>query len=224
MSIDFGEWNDFNMVLGSDYAARGYPHEMWTKMRAEDPVYWYDKTNGLDFWCITKHADVTAISKAPEKFISGPRITISHEPEQRDEMAKFPPTLIQMDGEKHRAFRQMIAHFFKPQALKKLHEPIEEIGREIVEKLVVDSSEGQCDFVSEVSAPLPIAVIAWMLGLPREDWNKLFDWTNRIIGAEDPDFHADGKDRARPPRRRWSSSSPTWRRSSRRRRRTWPTT
>jgi cholest-4-en-3-one 26-monooxygenase len=47
--------------------------------------------------------------------------------------------------------------------------------------------------VSEISAPLPIAVIAWMLGLPREDWNLLFDWTNRIIGAGDPDFAVEGK-------------------------------
>ena len=54
--------------------------------------------------------------------------------------------------------------------------------------------EGECDFVEKVAAPLPIAVIAWLLGVPREDWDLLYDWTNRIIGAGDPDFAVEGED------------------------------
>ena len=74
-----------------------------------------------------------------------------------------------------------------------MHDDIERIGKEIVDALVEDGDEGECDFVEQVSAPLPIAVIAWMLGVPREDWNLLFDWTNRTIGADDPDFQDEGK-------------------------------
>ena len=79
---------------------------------------------------------------------------------------------------------------------------IEQIGKEIVDALVAESDEGECDFVERVSAPLPIAVIAWMLGVPREDWKLLFDWTNRTIGAGDPEYQRRGHDARRRTRTR----------------------
>jgi cholest-4-en-3-one 26-monooxygenase len=108
-------------------------------------------------------------------------------------MRGFPPTLIQMDPPVHGDFRQQISRRFTPRMLKKIDEPIEKIGREIVEKLYERGDEGSCDFVEEVSAPLPIAVIAWLLGVPESDWNMLFDWTNRTIGAGDPDYQVEGQ-------------------------------
>jgi len=181
----------FNLVHPDDYAARGYPHEIWTRMRREDPVSWYEQPQGIPFWAVTRHADITAISKRPERFASGPRLTISHLPEER--MDDFPPTLIQLDPPKHGIYRQLVSRRFTPAALRRLHPDIERIGREIVESLVEESDRGECDFVQKVSAPLPIAVIAWMLGVPREDWNLLFEWTNRTIGAGDPEYRQEGK-------------------------------
>lgn len=187
-AMDFG---GFNIVHPRDYAQRGYPHDIWTWMRAHEPVYRWEDTDGIPFWAITKHADITTIGKLPNKFQSGPRLTISHEPERRDE--SFPPTLIQLDPPKHGVYRRLISNRFTPRALKRFHDDIEDIGREIVEALIHDGKDGECDFVERVSAPLPIAVIAWMLGLPKSDWNLLFEWTNRIIGAQDPAFRVEGK-------------------------------
>jgi len=180
---------DFNIIHPDGYAQYGYPHHVWTRLRAEDPVHWWDRTEGLPFWAITKHADITEISKRPDIFINAPRITIMHEPERRDEMqALFPPTLIQMDGEQHTAFRKMISSRFTPRALKRIDGDIEAIGKEIVDALGEEALEGECDFVEKVSAPLPIAVIGWLLGVPKPDWPLLFDWTNRVIGAGDEEF------------------------------------
>lgn len=190
MAID-GKFG-FNLVDPAHYAQHGYPHETWTRLRAEEPVFRWTETDGMPFWAITKHADVTEISKLPDVFLNAPRLTISHLPEEPPQ-DMFPPTLIQMDNPRHREFRKMISSRFTPRALKKIHEPIEAIGKEIVDALVVDKEEGEVDFVKEVSAPLPIAVIAWMLGLPKSDWNLLFDWTNRLIGANDPEFCQEGK-------------------------------
>ena len=67
-SPDFG---GFNIVHPKDYAERGYPHEIWDWMRANDPVYWWENNDGDPFWAITKHADITTIGKLPEKFVSG---------------------------------------------------------------------------------------------------------------------------------------------------------
>jgi hypothetical protein len=186
--------DDFNIIHPDGYAEWGYPHHVWTKLRAEDPVHWWDRTEGLPFWAITKHADITEISKRPDIFINDPRIVVQHEPERGDEMEmQFPKTLIQMDGARHTAFRKMISTRFTPRALAKIHGDIEEIGKEIVDDLMNEGLEGECDFVEKISAPLPIAVIGWLLGVPKPDWPMLFDWTNRIIGAGDEEFVTEGQ-------------------------------
>jgi cholest-4-en-3-one 26-monooxygenase len=181
---------NFDMVLGSDYAEHGYPHEIWARWRREDPVHYIEQKEGIPYYGITKHDDITFISKHPELFLNGPRLTISHLPEQP---SVFPPTLIQLDPPKHGVYRQMVSRRFTPRMLKHINGDIERIGKEIVDKLIQDSDGGECDFVEEISAPLPIAVIAWLLGVPEPDWPLLFDWTNRIIGAGDPEYQLKGK-------------------------------
>ena len=104
-----------------------------------------------------------------------------------------PPTLIQLDGPKHTAYRKIISKRFTPGALRKIHHEIEQIAREIVESLLGEGDEGACDFVEKVAAPLPIAVIAWLLGVPKSDWKLLFDWTNRTIGSADPEYQVEGQ-------------------------------
>jgi len=182
---------EFNPVHPDWYAEHGYPHDFWTRLRREDPVHWWTQTEGVPFWAITKHADIVTIGKRPDLFLNGPRLVIDHKPEQRSD--EFPPTLIQLDPPKHGAYRQLVSKRFTPRYLRTMHADIERIGKEIVDALVEQTNEGECDFVKEVSAPLPIAVIAWMLGVPREDWDLLFDWTNRTIGAADPEYQEEGK-------------------------------
>ncbi|TFG98524.1 MAG: cytochrome P450, partial [Myxococcales bacterium] len=84
---------------------------------------------------------------------------------------------------------------FTPRALGKIHADVDRIARKIVEELY-EQEEGEIDFVEKVSAPLPIAVIAWLLGVPESDWKLLFDWTNRMIGSEDPEYSEEGGNRA----------------------------
>ena len=179
----------FNLIHPDDYARWGYPHEIWKRLRREDPVHRVENKVGVPYWAVTKHADVVEISKRPDRFLNGPRLVISHENDEPPPDV-FPPTLIQMDPPKHGVYRQLVSKRFTPRFLEKYHGEIEQIGREIVDTL---GDEGECDFVREVSAPLPIAVIAWMLGLPKSDWRLLFDWTNRVIGAGDPEYQKPGK-------------------------------
>jgi len=104
----------------------------------------------------------------------------------------FPKTLIAMDPPQHGIFRQMVSKRFTPNALRRLYLDVERIGRKIVDDLIEDDDGGECDFVERVAAPLPIAVIAWLLGVPESDWRLLFDWTNRTIGAGDPEYRQEG--------------------------------
>ena len=184
--------DDFRITHPEDYAAHGYPHQIWERLRREEPVSWQTQPgNAVDYWAITKHADIMEIGKKPDIFISGPRLVIQH---LEEEVRDLPPTLIQMDNPMHRDFRGMVSKQFTPRALKKITEPIEKIGKDLVDKLYDRGDEGECDFVDEISAPLPIAVIGWLLGAPEEDWPMLYDWTNRTLGAGDPEYQKDGED------------------------------
>ena len=102
-------------------------------------------------------------------------------------------TLIDQDPPKHGIWRKLVSKRFPPNALKRFHPEIHRIGKEIVDALLDRGESGECDFVEHVSAPLPIAVIAWMLGVPRPDWDLLFHWTNRTVGAGDPEYRQEGK-------------------------------
>jgi cytochrome P450 len=175
------------------YVANGYPHDLWTRLRREDPVHWVEDNPEMPFWAITKHADISAIGKQPDKFLNGPTLLIRTEPDRRGE-SEFPPTLIDMDPPKHGKYRKIIAKRFTPGALRRLHGDIEGIAKEIVDSLLEQGETGEVDFVEKIAAPLPIAVIAWLLGVPRSDWKLLFEWTNRTIGANDPEYREEGKD------------------------------
>jgi cytochrome P450 len=180
------------LIDPAHYAAHGYPHEMWTRLRREEPVHRVEQNPEMPFWAITRHADIALIGKQPEKFDNGTTLTIRTEPQPDQDM--FPKTLIQMDPPKHGKFRKIVSKRFTPGALKRWHGDIERIGKEIVDDLLATGDQGEVDFVEKVSAPLPIAVIAWLLGLPKSDWKLLFDWTNRTIGAGDPEYQQEGAD------------------------------
>ncbi|GIW40331.1 MAG: cytochrome P450 [Candidatus Binatia bacterium] len=177
----------FDIIRPETFEKQGYPHEAWTLLRREDPVHWFDRTEGEPFWAVTKYEDIVYVGRNPELFVSGPRLVIPARP-LPPQPFEPPKTLIQLDPPKHGKYRKLIMKRFTPGALKKIHGDIERIAKKIVDDLLEEGDEGECDFVEKISAPLPIAVIAWLLGVPEADWRKLFDWTNRLIGAEDPEF------------------------------------
>ena len=184
--------SDFNIVDPADYATRGYPHDIFTQLRREDPVHWWDRTEGRPFWAVMKHADIIELSTQPKLFNSSPRLVISHIPEPRRELGEFPPTLIDFDPPKHLVWRRLVNKRFTPRAMRRYRPDIERIGKRIVDDLFAEGDSGECDFVEKISAPLPIAIIGWMLGVPESDWHLLFDWTNRVIGAQDPEYQVEG--------------------------------
>jgi cytochrome P450 len=184
--------SELDLLSPDLYVRHGYPHDAWTRLRREAPVCLMENAV-MPYWAVTKHADIAWVGKHPELFLNAPLLVLPSEP--RDLVREFepPPTLIQMDGHKHTAYRKLISKRFTPGALKKIHADIEAIAKEIVDALLEQGDEGRCDFVAQVAAPLPIAVIAWLLGVPKSDWRLLFDWTNRTIGAADPEYQVAGQ-------------------------------
>jgi cytochrome P450 len=155
-------------------------------------VFWYPRNEVQPFWAITRHADIVWISKQPERFLNAPN-SIDIPAEAGAAEFELPPTVVSMDPPKHGVYRQLLSRRLTPRALRRLEGDIEQIGREIVDGLVEGGQEGECDFVERVAMPLPLAVIAWLLGIPREEWKLLTDWTNQLTGHADPEFQQAGE-------------------------------
>ncbi len=181
--------DDLQLIDPARYAAHGYPHDAWRRLRSEDPVHRFE-SGPIPYWAVTKHADVTAIGKRPDLYLNAPRLVLA---DYGDEGFQPPPTLIELDPPQHGKYRKIISKRFTPRALRRIHGDIERIARKIVDELFEEGDEGEVDFVDKVAAPLPIAVIAWLLGVPESDWPLLFDWTNRTIGADDPEYQREGE-------------------------------
>src|SRR5262245_2810839 len=148
------------------YERHGYPHAEWTWLRGHAPVFWYERPNVEPFWAITKHADVVEISKQPERFSNGPRLAVF--------TTDLPPPaegevhhLLNMDPPEHARHRRLASGWFTPRAVRGMDARVASVTREVLD---VAAARDGGDFVQDISARITIAVIAEMLGVPREDW------------------------------------------------------
>jgi cholest-4-en-3-one 26-monooxygenase len=93
-----------------------------------------------------------------------------------------------MDAPDHLPYRKLVSPHFTPRSVRRLEANIEQITRETLDGIANGAEANEIDFVTSVSAPIPLAVLADMLGVPREDWKLMFSWTNAIVGADDPEY------------------------------------
>ncbi len=172
------------------YLARGYPHAEWRALRREAPVKWFSFEGPRPgFWAITKRADIVAISKQPEKFLIAPRTAVFAESPPSSERRVHVRHLLTMDPPEHGAYRKLASAGFTPRGVETRRGEIAKLASELLDGL---AAQGEFDFVTRFAAPLTLSVLADMLGVPREDWPRLFDWTNRLVGANDPEYqHGD---------------------------------
>jgi cholest-4-en-3-one 26-monooxygenase len=177
------------LVDPARYAARGYPHEVWARLRADHPVARFDAPGFEPFWAITKHADVMELAKQPLRFSSAQGISLHRAGEV------VPPTdlVVLLDPPRHTPMRRAVNRRFTPRAVRARHDHVERIARDVLDAAMPPGVSGELDFVERIAAPFPLAVVAWMLGVPRDAWDLLFRWTNEIIGKDDPDYRRPGE-------------------------------
>jgi cytochrome P450 len=153
----------------------GDPYPTLRRLRREDPVHWHEKAA---CWCLTRHADVEHVSRRPQLFTSTQGIMLGSGPEDRPPGA--PPTIIEMDPPEHNRHRKLVIQAFAPRAIAELEPRIRTLARESLDAVPVGEP---VDFVGSVSIPLPMYVIAEMLGVPREDRPEFRRWSDAIIRA-----------------------------------------
>ena len=179
-----------------DLFVRGNPHEVWRLLRAQAPVHWSDgAARGTwsfpGFWSITRYDDVVAVSRDPATFISSKGITMMTDPENATPASGLGKMLITMDPPRHVRLRRLVNKGFTPRMVAQLEPHVRGIVTEILDAV---APTGACDFVTDIAARLPVAVICEMMGVPREDWNQMFELTNRVLGADDPEYQTAGAD------------------------------
>ncbi|MDG2305567.1 MAG: cytochrome P450 [Candidatus Binatia bacterium] len=171
------------------FARRGYPHDVWTRLRAEGPVARFEPRDLAPFWAITKHADIVEIASQPLRFSSAQGIILMKPdaPKIASEM------VVMLDPPRHGPMRRVASRRFTPRAVRGQAADIERIVIDTLDEAATNGELRECDFVERIAAPLPIAVVSWVLGVAREDWGLLFRWTNEIIGKDDPEFRRPGE-------------------------------
>ena len=164
---------------------REVPHEMFSLLRREAPVFFHHENDGgPGFWAITKYDDVVAISRDDATF--SPELGSVFIPDQSEEsMEQVRLTILNMDPPRHTRYRMLVNRGFTPRVIRTLDEKIRARAAAIVDNVAV---KGECDFVQDVAAELPLQVICEMIGVPEEDRHLIFDWSNKLVGHEDPDF------------------------------------
>lgn len=161
---------DLDLLDGDWFASQ--PHDDWAWMREHAPAYW-DEKNAV--WALTRYHDVLAVEKDPTTFSSyrAPRPHGHHL-----------PMMISMDGTEHHRRRKLVSRGFTPRRVRD-HEPtIRRICTEIIDRV---AAEGRCDFVWDIAAPLPLLLIADMLGFPPSSYDDLLRWSDDLIRATTAD-------------------------------------
>ena len=172
-----------------DLFQRQEHHALLERLREADPgIHWVDEGDkGTGYWAVTRQAHLKEVNRRADVFSSNHSGTQMRDPEQRLHDSGIDPnlTLIDMDPPRHTRYRKLVNRGFTPRMINLLEDYLQNRTDIILDRVV---EKGRCDFVREISSELPLQAIAEMMGIPVEDRSKVFDWTNAMIGSEDPEF------------------------------------
>jgi cholest-4-en-3-one 26-monooxygenase len=173
-------------LLDPDMFRQGHHHEAFRVLRQEDPVHLHAEPGGDGFWCITRHADLVAVNRDYEVFSSAEHGIMIPDIDEGGEMVR--EMMLYMDPPRHTRYRLLVNKGFTPRMIGLLEEGLRTKARLIVDEVI---ERGECDFVVDIASELPLQAIAELMGVPQEDRKRLFDWSNRMVGIDDPEFEGD---------------------------------
>jgi cholest-4-en-3-one 26-monooxygenase len=178
--------SDINL-LDLDRFTEGVPHEWFTYLRHNAPIYHHPEPNGRGFWVFSKYEDVVAIGRDAKHFSSdqarGGVVGLIDLP--MDPNWEGGQLMLTMDPPPHTRHRRLVNRGFTPRMIGMLEAHVREVTARIIDEAI---AKGQVDFVVDAASELPLQVIAELMGVPLEDRHKVFDWSNRMIGSEDPEY------------------------------------
>ncbi|WP_077088894.1 cytochrome P450 [Mycobacterium rhizamassiliense] len=181
-SLDFWVRNDDVRDAAFATLRREAPISFWPAIEMEG------FESGGGYWALTKLDDVHFASRHPDIFSSAGGITIA---EQTPELAEYFGSMIVLDDPRHQRLRSIVSRAFTPKVVARIENSVRERAHRLVTSLKANHPDGEADLVTELAGPLPLQVICDMMGIPEEDHQRIFHWTNVILGFGDPDLTLD---------------------------------
>jgi cytochrome P450 len=188
---------DTEVVFDPATYTDGVPFGALARLRHGSPVVWVDEVPvlgwpaGPGFWLVLRHADVESVMRQPQLFSSWLGATQIRDPVTPAALGYVRAMMLNMDPPAHSRLRTLLARSFTPRAVARLDERIRGHARALCERAFAGRGRrGECDFAKDVAADLPLLTLADVLGMPEQDRWLLFDWSNRVIGYQDPDYAA----------------------------------
>ncbi len=163
------------------------------ELRRTAPIWWNEQPpdqGGFGdggYWVVTKLRDVREVSLRNDVFSSAAKSIVPRyrKDSARGQIEAGRASMIMMDDPDHSRLRKIVSRAFTPRAVEQLRADLSERAERIAAEA---AAAGSGDFVRQVACQLPLQAIAGLLGVPLEDYEKLFDWTNNMIGGDDPEF------------------------------------
>jgi cholest-4-en-3-one 26-monooxygenase len=169
------------------------PIEEFAELRRTAPVWWNAQPHGIagfgddGYWVVSRHAEVREVSRNSDAYSSEENTAlIRFRPEMtREKIEMQRVIMLNIDPPKHSKVRGIVSRGFTPKAVNNLKAGLAERAQRIVDEA---KARGSGDFVTEVACELPLQAIAELLGIPQDDRHKVFEWSNKMIGSDDPDY------------------------------------
>ncbi|SEQ57831.1 cholest-4-en-3-one 26-monooxygenase [Mycobacterium sp. 88mf] len=188
----FGAGYDFT---DPDVLLRGIPVREFAELRKTAPVWWNEQDESIfndgGYWVITRHEDIKTISRdGGAVWSTNAKGAVMRLPEgvTSEQLDLTKALLINHDAPEHTRLRKLVSRLFTPRSVAALEEKLAVAARDIV---AAAAKKDSGNFVDDVAMSLPLLAIADLIGVPEEDREKLFHWTNAIMNTDDPDFDAD---------------------------------
>lgn len=184
---------DTEVVFDPATYTAGVPFGALARLRRERPVAWVPEIpvlgwpEGPGFWLVLRHADVESVLNRPGLFSSWLGATQIRNPGSGEALRFVRKMMLNMDPPEHSRLRRLLTRSFTPRAVARLSDQIAAHARAVCDR-VLTGPRGECDFAKDLAADLPLLTLADVLGVPEQDRRLLFDWSNRVIGYQDPDY------------------------------------
>ena len=171
-----------------------FPVTEFAELRKTAPVWWNEQSESIfndgGYWVISRHEDIKSISRNGDLWSTNAKGAVMRLPDgvTSEQLDLTKALLINHDAPEHTRLRKIVSRLFTPRAVATLEQTLATAATEIVRAA---AEKGSGNFVDDIATSLPLQAIADLIGVPEEDRQKLFHWSNCIMNTDDPDFDSD---------------------------------
>jgi len=174
-----------------DQFTRGHPWSGYDQLRSQAPVYWQAvEPPARGYWLLSRFADIQHVSRHPELFSSAQGFKASDESYERlgpEISAAMGRIILSIDPPEHTNYRRILQEHFSLKAVKSREQQMRQDVIAILDRL---QGKQTVEVVTAIASELPILVLCNVLGVPESDRPRIFEWTNRMVGIDDPEYNS----------------------------------